>query len=177
MEHLRALVLNSTFEPLQFTSARRALVLAMMGKAEALEYDGFHFHTSTTSYRLPVVIKLRRYIRRPFKTTVSFSKKNVFRRDGHSCQYCGDSQGELTIDHIVPRSRDGKSTWENVVTACRPCNLKKGNRTLGEAGMALRRPPRRPKTLVFTFAPANAPESHLKSWAKYLPDFLTRHGY
>ena len=172
MEHLRALVLNSTFEPLQFTSARRALILALMGKAEALEFDGFHFRTSTASFRLPTVIKLRRYIRRPFKTTVSFSKKNVLRRDGHTCQYCGQNGGELTIDHVVPRSGGGKSTWENVVTACRMCNLKKGNRPMTEANMRLTRQPRRPKTLIFTFAPANAPDSHIKSWAKYLPGFM-----
>ncbi|MBI4828246.1 MAG: HNH endonuclease [Nitrospinae bacterium] len=133
MEHLRTLVLNSTFEPLQFTSARRAFLLSLAGKAEALEYDGFFVRT-----------------------------------DDHTCQYCGGRHTELTIDHVVPRSQDGVSAWENVVTACRRCNLKKGSRTLTEAGMRLLRPPSKPEYLLFNFAPRNAPPSHLESWAKYM---------
>ncbi|MDH5636975.1 MAG: HNH endonuclease [Nitrospinota bacterium] len=168
MEHLRSLVLNSTYEPLQFTSARRALILFLLGKAEALEFDGFHFRTCSTSYRLPTVIKLRRFINRPYKASVSFSKKNVLRRDGHTCQYCGATGVKMTIDHVIPRSRQGESTWENVVAACRECNLKKGNRPLSMAGMRLLRQPRKPKNLLFTMTPANTPDSHVQSWAKYL---------
>jgi len=168
MEHLRSLVLNSTYEPLQFTSARRALILYLLGKAEALEFDGFQFRTCSTSYRLPTVIKLRRYIRRPYSAIVSFSKKNVLRRDGHTCQYCGKTGGEMTIDHVIPRSREGKSTWENVVTACRDCNLEKGDRPLHMAGMRLLRDPQKPKTLINTISTVNAPDSHIKSWSKYL---------
>lgn len=168
MEHLRTLVLNSTFEPLQFTSARRAFLLSLAGKAEALEYDGFFVRTMSDSFRLPTVIRLRRYVRRPYRSCVSFSKKNVFRRDDHTCQYCGGRHAELTIDHVIPRSQDGVSAWENVVTACRRCNLKKGSRTLTEAGMRLLRPPSKPEYLLFNFAPRNAPPSHLESWAKYM---------
>lgn len=160
--------MNSTYEPLQFTSARRAMVLLLMGKAEALEFDGFHFRTCTASYRLPTVIKLRRFINRPYRTQVSFSKKNVLRRDSHTCQYCGGTGREMTIDHVIPRCRQGESTWENVVAACRECNLKKGNRPLNLAGMRLLRPPRKPKNLLFSITPANTPQSHVRSWTKYL---------
>ena len=170
MDNLRALVLNSTYEPLQFTSVRRALVLSMLGKAEALEYDGVNYRTATKNFRAPTVIKLRRYIRRPIKTSVSFSKKNVLRRDNHTCQYCGSYGGELTIDHLRPRSKGGKSTWDNVVAACRECNLRKGDRALEEAGMKLMKLPKRPKTLLFTFSTSNVPQTHLQSWAKYLPN-------
>ncbi len=169
MEYLRSLVLNSTFEPLQFTSSRRALVLSLLGKAEVLESDGFFVRTPTTVFHLPTVIKLHQYIRRPFKSYISFSKKNVLRRDNHTCQYCGRRGVDLTIDHVIPRSQNGESTWDNVVTACRKCNLKKGNRTREEAGMKLIRRPLQPKFLFYSSIPDSTPESHLKSWAKYMP--------
>jgi len=169
MEHLRTLVLNSTFEPLQFTSSKRALILSMLGKAEPLEFDGFYIRTPTKSFRLPTVIKLNRFIKRPFRSYVSFSKKNVLRRDNHTCQYCGHRGPELTIDHVIPRSQNGGSTWDNVVTACRKCNLKKGNRTKEESGMKLVSRPRRPKFLFHSSLPDQTPVSHLKSWAKYMP--------
>lgn len=169
MEHLRSLVLNSTFEPLQFTSARRALVLSLVGKAEVLETDGFHIRTTSATFKLPTVIRLNRYVRRPFRACVSFSKKNVFRRDNHSCQYCGKRGVDLTIDHVIPKSQRGKSTWENVVTACRKCNLKKGNRTLVDSGLKILRLPRRPRFLLYSGFPHDTPKSHVESWAKYLP--------
>ncbi len=170
MDHLRALVLNSTYEPMQFTSARRALVLSMLGKAEIVESDGFYIRTTTKSYRLPTVVRLNRYISPPFKSYISFSKKNVLKRDNYTCQYCGVSKAELTIDHVIPRSLNGVSTWENVVTACRKCNLKKGSRTLAESGLRLVKRPVRPKFLAYaSTTPDNAPRSHIESWAKYMP--------
>ncbi|MGK7345749.1 MAG: HNH endonuclease [Candidatus Nitrospinota bacterium M3_3B_026] len=169
MENLRTLVLNGSYEPLQFTAARRALVLVLLGKAEALESDGFCARTPTTVFRLPTVIKLNRYVRRPVKAGVAFSKKNVLKRDGHVCQYCGERGGDLTIDHVIPRSMGGASTWENVVTACRGCNLRKGNKTIAESGLRLKRKPVKPKFLIFSSVPENPPRSHLESWSKYLP--------
>lgn len=170
MNNLRSLVLNRSYEPLQFTAAKRALVLVLLGKAEALESDGFYARTPTTSFRLPTVIRLRRYIRRPVKVGVAFSKKNVFRRDGYTCQYCGTRGKDLTIDHVAPRSRGGESVWNNVVTACRECNLRKGSKTLEESGLKLKRKPVKPKFLIFANIPDNPPKSHVESWAKYMPN-------
>ena len=169
MENLRSLVLNGAYEPLQFTAARRALILVLLGKAEALESDGFYARTPTTTFRLPTVIKLHRYVRRPVKFGVAFSKKNVFKRDGHTCQYCGARGKDLTIDHVVPKSQGGASQWGNVVTACRTCNLQKGSKTLRECGLSLKRKPGKPKFLIFANVPDNPPKSHVESWAKYLP--------
>lgn len=174
MENLRSLVLNSSYEPLQFTSARRALVLSMLGKAEVVEADGFFIHTATTSFRLPTVIRLNRYVKRPYKSYISFSKRNVIRRDNHTCQYCGVKGVDMTIDHVIPRSKNGESTWENVVTACRRCNLNKGSRALAETGMKLIRRPVKPKFLLFANTPRNAPPSHIESWARYMPQLRTR---
>ncbi len=165
----RTLVLNNTFEPLQFTGARRALVMVILGKAEPLESDGFYARTVTRSYRLPTVIRLHRYIRRPNQFGVPFSKKNVFRRDNFSCQYCGSQEKELTIDHVIPKSLGGTSDWENVVTACRACNLKKGNKSLSLTGLKLNKTPGKPRFLIYPSAiPAHHPKSHEESWAKYL---------
>ncbi|HJM82375.1 MAG TPA: HNH endonuclease [Nitrospinota bacterium] len=167
MENLRALVLNSTYEPLQFSTAKRALVLSLLGKAEVLEVDGFIVRTSVREYRLPTVIRLNRYIKMPRRSCVSFSKKNVFRRDNYTCQYCGGGL-EMTIDHVIPRSVGGRSTWDNIVTACRKCNLKKGSRTPEEAGMKLLMRPKQPQFLFHSNISSIAPQSHVDSWTKYI---------
>ncbi|MBI5815005.1 MAG: HNH endonuclease [Nitrospinae bacterium] len=169
MDDPRTLVLNSAFEPLQFTAGRRALKLVMLGKAEALESDGFYLRTVTATFRLPTVVRLFRYVRRPQRLGVSFSKKNVLRRDSHTCQYCGFTGKDLTIDHVIPRCGGGASTWENVVTACRRCNLRKGNKTLAEAGLELRRKPHKPLFLLHSQMPGHTPKTHLAAWLKYLP--------
>ena len=174
MNHLKSLVLNSAYEPLQFTNTRRAFVLVLLGKAEAIEQDGFYLRTPTTRYRLPTVIKLNRYVRRPNMRGVSFSKRNVLRRDGHTCQYCGYKGSDLTIDHVVPRSLGGGTDWGNVVAACRRCNLKKGARTPTDARLILKAKPIRPDALMFSAYPGAAPSEHAKTWAKYLPKKKSR---
>lgn len=168
MENLKVLVLNSAFEPLQFTAVKRAFVLVMLGKAEAIESDGFFARTVTQTFRLPTVIKLNRYVRRPYMHGVAFSRKNVLRRDGHSCQYCGYSGNDLTVDHVVPKASGGKSDWENVATACKKCNIKKGSKLLKDTNMILKQKPVKPKFIVFTRMPENHPKSHKESWGKYL---------
>lgn len=168
MEHLRVLVLNSTYEPLQFCNAHRAIVMVLKGKAEQVECDGKVFRSPTVTFRLPTVIRLRNFINIPYRGIVSFSKKNVFRRDNHTCQYCGRDEVELTIDHVIPKSRGGNTSWENVVVACQECNLKKGNRTPVEVGIKLLRKPYRPHFLIHNSVYTAAPKSFIESWNKYV---------
>lgn len=138
------LVLNQNYEPLNVCNARRAIVLVDVGKAEVLEVDGLVFRSPSRTVRVPSVIRLHRLIKRP-RPRVRLTRREVFARDHHTCQYCGTGTKELTVDHVVPRHRGGSHTWENVVSACRTCNHRKGGRTLEEANMALRRAPFEPK--------------------------------
>lgn len=136
----KVLVLNASYEPLNITSWRRAVVLLLKGKAEQVEHNGRYIYTDVP---LPTVIRLRYYVRVPYKE-IPLTRKNLLHRDSHACQYCGYSGDELTLDHVIPRSRGGPETWENIVTACVRCNVKKGNRTPKEAGLLLQTPPRKP---------------------------------
>ena len=168
MESFRVLVLNNTFEPLHFCNPRRAIVMLLKGKAEKVEEDGKVFHTITSAYRLPTVIRLFRYIRIASFGGVVFSKKNVFRRDDFACQYCGHDESDLTIDHVIPKSRGGTTNWNNVVVACKRCNLKKGNRIVEETDLVLKRKPYRPRFLLNHLVNRSIPESFVQSWNKYL---------
>src|SRR5262252_11098270 len=120
------LVLNASYEPINICAARRALVLVLKGVAAAEEESTHAIHSSRRSIRLPSVIRLLEYRRIPHQTR-ALSRKNILLRDRNTCQYCGDplSAGELTLDHVVPRSRGGASTWENLVACCHNCNRKK----------------------------------------------------
>jgi 5-methylcytosine-specific restriction endonuclease McrA len=169
MDEIAVLVLNATYEPLHFTNARRAITLLLAGKAEAVEGSPRVVRSPSTSFTLPAVIRLALYIRKPFMERVAFNKKNILRRDGYTCQYCNRRGERLTVDHVVPRSRGGETTWTNVVAACLRCNLRKGNRLPEEVGMRLLRPPAHPRFVVATHL-LKHPEapSLLDSWRKYL---------
>lgn len=146
-EHV--LVLNQNFEPLSVCTARRAVVLVFLGKAEIVERsDGIMVHSVSTSWPLPSVVRLGSYIRVPQKR-ILLSRKNILKRDGHRCMYCGTTQGRMSVDHILPRLRGGSDTWENLVCACHACNNRKGNRTPEEAGMPLLGRARRPNHITF----------------------------
>lgn len=164
----KVLVLNSSFEPLQFCNARRAIVMVLKGRAEKVEVDGYLVRSPSVSMRLPTVIRLLRYVRRPYRPGVAFSKKNVFKRDHYTCQYCGASGGNLTLDHVVPRSRGGATVWENVVVACQGCNAEKGDRPLQETSLSLLRHPVRPSHLLFARVHQGTPASVAATWDKYL---------
>jgi 5-methylcytosine-specific restriction endonuclease McrA len=137
------LVLNASYEPINICAARRALVLVLKGVAAAEEESTHAVHSSRHSMRLPSVIRLLEYRRIPHQTR-ALSRKNILMRDRYTCQYCLRilASGELTLDHVVPRSRAGESAWENLVACCHTCNNRKGNRTPEEAGMKLSRQPR-----------------------------------
>jgi len=169
MNEIAVLVLNYTYEPLHFTNAKRAITLLLSGKAESVETSPRVVRSPSRSFNLPAVIRLAVYIRKPVLERVAFNKKNILRRDGYTCQYCNRRGERLTVDHIVPRSRGGETSWTNVVAACLRCNLKKGNRLLDESGMRLSRDPVHPK-FVFSTHMLRHPHAHslLDSWRKYL---------
>jgi len=137
------LVLNASYEPINICGARRALVLVLKGVASAEEESLNAIHSARSAVRLPSVIRLLEYRRIPHQTR-ALSRKNILMRDRYTCQYCQQAlnSGELTLDHVIPRSRGGETTWENLVACCNPCNNRKGNRTPDEAGMKLQRVPR-----------------------------------
>ena len=163
----QVLVLNASYEPLNVTSVRRAHVLVFKGKAEVIEELDHPLHSATDTYPWPHVIRLVNYVSVPRTVQRKISRRALFARDGWRCAYCGSSGGRLTLDHIVPRSRGGDSVWENVVTSCAPCNLKKGNRLLHEIEMVLRTKPRVPQPVLYIrLATPNIPTG----WRPYLPD-------
>lgn len=159
----KVLVLNASYEPLNICSWRRAVVLIMKGKAESVEHNG---KVCYRNFPLPTVIRLRNYVKIPYKE-ISLSRRNVLHRDNYTCQYCGERRHDLTIDHIFPRSRGGRDSWENVVAACLKCNVKKGDRTPREAGLVLMTVPRRPPSHVSFEISKHSLSGHTY-WNKYL---------
>jgi 5-methylcytosine-specific restriction endonuclease McrA len=145
----QVLVLNASYEPLNVCSVRRAHVHVFKGKAEVLEALERPLRAATDTYPWPHVIRLVTYVHVPRAAQRKISRRALFARDNWRCVYCGTSGGRLTLDHVVPRSRGGDSVWENVVTSCAPCNLRKGDRLLHEASMELRSPPRAPAPVLF----------------------------
>ena len=144
----RVLVLNFDFSPISVCTVQRAFLLVYLGKAEMLtDYKKCLLHTVDDSFPVPAVIRLLRYIVIPYKG-VLLSRQNVFKRDGYTCQYCG-TQKDLTLDHVIPRSKKGKSTWTNLVTACKRCNARKGDYSVESAGLRLRKQPEKPSYLTF----------------------------
>ncbi|HEX6981844.1 MAG TPA: HNH endonuclease [Balneolaceae bacterium] len=158
------LVLNKDYQPLSVCSVHRSVKLLFLDKAEMIhDYPELKLRTVSEVYSYPSVIRLRRYIHIPYNKIV-LSRHNIMKRDGHKCQYCGSSRN-LTIDHVLPRSRDGQDTWENLVTACDKCNIKKGNKTPKEADMPLKRKPFRPIHITFMQSILGGVE---ENWKPYL---------
>jgi len=157
------LVLNASYEPLSIVSFRRATCLVLDDKAEIIEHDGSVLRSPSVTLPVPSVVRLRYMVRVARRRQAVLSRRAVFARDDHSCQYCGGPAD--SIDHVLPRSRGGGHDWENLVAACRRCNLAKRDRTPEEAGMRLRRPgcPPRPRSWVVVGA-SRMPEA----WKPYL---------
>lgn len=148
-----ALVLNASFEPLHIVSWQRALQLLFQGKVEVVEEGDLEIRTVRFSMKVPAVLRLLSYV--PLtqrKQVIRFSRANVFTRDENRCQYCGRQfqRSQLTLDHVVPVVQGGGKSWENIVTACKPCNQRKGGRTPQESSMKLIQKPRRPLWLPST---------------------------
>ena len=160
------LVLNQGYEPHDVCRTRRAIVLMFCGKAEFIDDSRGEIHTVSTSFPIPSVIRLTLRVRRPFIER-RLTRQEVFARDGFTCQYCERETRELTLDHVVPRSQGGGHSWENVVSACRLCNRRKGGRTPEQAGMKLLSEPRVPRGYGY-HVPHHYFSSHVE-WRKYLP--------
>lgn len=146
----RVLVLNATYEPLSVVSGRRAVVLVLDQKADTVHATSTVLRSERLSLRLPSVVRLRHYVNVPRDRRAALSRRGVFARDGHRCQYCGDHAD--SIDHVVPRSRGGEHSWENVVAACSPCNTAKRDRLLEHTAMHLVHTPRQPRTSAWVAA-------------------------
>ena len=143
------LVLNATYEPINVCTVRRAVVLLLKDKAEMIERADWQLHSESTTLSRPMVIRLVSYVRIPRHShRRKITRRAVFARDDWTCQYCG-SRSNLTVDHVIPRSKGGSSDWENIVASCAPCNRRKGNLLLRNSGMRLNRVPRTPNPNVF----------------------------
>jgi len=165
------LVLNQNYEPLNVCNLPRAFRLVFGEKAEVIEYDHQVIRTVRTEYRAPSVIRLQYLIRRP-RPRVKLSRREVFTRDRHTCQYCGRQSHDLTLDHVMPRHRGGGHTWENLVAACKPCNHRKGGKTLDEVRMRLSRPPFEPRSDIYSLFTPYLGDERNETWRTYL--FLGR---
>ncbi|MBO0713929.1 MAG: HNH endonuclease [Acidimicrobiales bacterium] len=159
----RTLVLNASYEPLSVVTARRALLLVLAEKAEMVQSTEQLFRSARVSFPEPSVVRLSRYVRVPFQSRVALNRRAVFARDEHRCQYCGAAAEN--IDHVVPRSRGGSHTWENVVAACRRCNARKEDRLLHEVGLTLRQRPVQPRGRFWLGLTGGI----LPDWEPYLP--------
>ncbi len=145
----RVLVLNQSYEPISICSPKKAMILIFLFKADLVaKKRGKVVRSPSKAFPFPSVIKLSSYVRVPYRK-VELSRKNIMRRDSNSCQYCGTKKGQLTIDHIIPKSRSGSDTWDNLVTACVKCNNKKGNKTPEEANLHLLKRPGKPNHILF----------------------------
>jgi 5-methylcytosine-specific restriction endonuclease McrA len=160
----RTLLLNASFEPLCVVPLRRAVVLVLKEKAEIVARTEEVLHAERFALPMPSVIRLTHFVRVPHRSRVPLSRRAVFARDGHRCQYC--SRAAENIDHVVPRSRGGPHTWENVVASCRACNARKEDRLPAEAGFRLSRAPRAPHASLWLVATAGTLDP---AWTPFLP--------
>ena len=158
------LVLNQDFSPLTICSVQRAFMLIFLGKADLIaKVENQELRSITQTFPFPSIVKINKYVHIPYKGVV-LSRHNIFKRDGGKCQYCGTTK-DLTLDHVIPRSKGGKTTWTNLVTACKKCNSMKGDLSLTKAGMDLKKKPTKPSYL--SFLRMNT-ESYRQEWDVYL---------
>ena len=159
------LVLNATYEPINVCTVRRATVLLLKAKAEVLEEGAQELHWANGSMTKPVVIRLITYVRIPRDTHKrKITRRAVFARDGWECQYCG-ARTSLTVDHVIPRSKGGASSWENIVASCAPCNRRKGDRLPKQANMTPAQQPKAPNATIFIHV---ATPTIPSAWEQYL---------
>lgn len=161
------LVLNASYEPLSIVSVKRAIILLLKEKAELVEAAEAQLRAENFTFPRPLVIRLVYFVKIPPRISLPVTRRTVLARDHYTCQYCGalPPRQHLTLDHVLPRSRGGKTTWENVVAACEKCNGRKGSRTPAEANMTLFTLPQRPRYLAIT---ALASVEAKQAWGKYI---------
>lgn len=157
------LVLNQNYEPISITKIKRAICLICTGKAEIVEKYSFSIHTVKEKFAAPSVLRLL-YFANIKRYDLPLNKKNIFKRDNYTCQYCGIKGAPLTIDHVIPKKRGGDNNWENLVTSCIECNNKKGDKTPQEAKMKLIRKPKKPFFFFIIYYPLEIPDEKWKSY-------------
>jgi 5-methylcytosine-specific restriction endonuclease McrA len=160
----QTLVLNATYEPIKVVDWQRAITLWCQGKVEIIDTHDREVRAVTFTFKLPSIVRLFKFVKvKRIAGTVPFTRANIYRRDDHTCQYCGQrfKSEDLTFDHVVPEARGGRKTWENIVAACVPCNREKDDRTPTEAKMPLRKLPRKPRP---------APAFHVTMYMKKTPE-------
>ncbi|MGH8911503.1 MAG: HNH endonuclease [Acidimicrobiia bacterium] len=160
----RALVLNASYEPLSVVPTRRAVVLVLRGRATLVVGRDERWASEHQSVAVPSVVRLTSFVKVPYRRTVPVTRRAVFGRDSHLCQYCGGPAE--SIDHVLPRSRGGPHAWDNVVACCRSCNIRKSDRLPGEAGLVLRARPQAPRQYAWIYASAGY--SLDPAWHPYL---------
>jgi len=163
----RVLVLNASYEPINVCTVRRAAVLLLKERAEVIERTGLSLHAEHMTMPRPAAIRLRVYVRVPRDAhSRKITRRAVFARDRWTCQYCGEERSSLTVDHVIPRSKGGPSTWDNIVACCAPCNRRKGDRLPKHADMHPRHAPKPPPATIFVHvAMQRVPDQ----WQPYLP--------
>jgi 5-methylcytosine-specific restriction endonuclease McrA len=164
------LLLNNNYEPLNVCTVTRAVGLMLKGKAEVLHNNGHVVRTGRDEFHAPSVLRLRYHVRRPLPE-LRLSRHSVLARDNYTCQYCGATGKDLTLDHVLPRRMGGKHTWDNVVACCRRCNLRKADKLHSHANMKLTRQPRRPRYTPFISLSNYMRAQHREEWLQYLPRF------
>ncbi|MCK5033461.1 MAG: HNH endonuclease [Calditrichia bacterium] len=158
------LVLNQNYEPVMICNVKRAVILIYLGKAEVVEKLDIELRSITSTMPFPSVVRLIVYIHKP-RNKIILSRKNILKRDHHTCQYCGKTHLPLTVDHIIPKQLGGKDSWTNLICACIRCNNKKGNRTPEQAEMKLLSKPKKPSHLFFI---QFLIENPIQCWKPYL---------
>lgn len=159
----QVLVLNQDYSPISICSVQRAFLLVYLKKAELVtNIKEKSLRSVTTTFPFPSIIKINKYVHIPYKGVV-LTRHNVFKRDNFTCQYCGINK-DLTLDHLIPRSKGGKSNWTNLVTACKSCNAKKGDFSPEEVGMKLHKMPVKPSYVMFL----KASSIDREDWFPYL---------
>jgi len=170
------LVLNSDYEPLNVCNLRRAIVLVYLGKADVLheremaQESGTMRSAEGEQFSSPSVVKLRSQVRRPLPE-LRLSRRSIFARDNYTCQYCGATGKDLTIDHVIPKRMGGPMSWDNLVACCRRCNTKKGDKLAEKVGMKLVRTPRRPRYTPYISLNKYVAGTKHAVWRDYLPIF------
>jgi 5-methylcytosine-specific restriction endonuclease McrA len=167
------LVLNGDYSPLNICTSLRAVKMIFSGRAEVVEGQEGGLRTVTHSYPIPTVIRVSHRVPMP-KVRVRLSRKAVLSRDRYVCQYCGTTSQHMTVDHLIPKNKGGKFTWENLVCACPRCNSRKGDYTPSEVGMTIRSKPREPGYFILSFLFHTQRKTPDSSWGKYLPPGLWR---
>ncbi|MDI9639927.1 HNH endonuclease [Kamptonema cortianum] len=169
MAHHDVLLLNANYEPLNVCNLRRAVTLLVLGKAEIIQDTENIVLTSSGTLIVPSIVRMRYQVKRPMPQ-LRLSRHSVLARDQYTCQYCGSAR-DLTIDHVIPRWVGGPHSWDNLVACCRKCNLKKGDKTPQQAGMKLKKQPKRPSYVPYLSLQKYMKAVTREDWHFYLPVF------